>query len=137
MQLINTSVYDKETQARSKAMEETRRRKAARRDDVEKQKMRRYLQTRVSQPAQATPSSALHEILIDGLRFQVLNGGSKLLRNRGEILVSLGQKIPSSKETGVHESGTSTPKQAVVGGVTFFRSKNGNLYRSGLVKAKK
>ena len=31
----------------------------------------------------------------------------------------------------------STPKQASVGGVMFYRSKNGNLYRSGLVKAQK
>lgn len=30
-----------------------------------------------------------------------------------------------------------TPKKACVGGVTFLRSKNGNLYRSGIVKAKK
>lgn len=31
----------------------------------------------------------------------------------------------------------STPKQANVGGVVFYRSKNGNLYRSGLIKAQK
>lgn len=30
-----------------------------------------------------------------------------------------------------------TPKKAHVGGVTFLRSKNGNLYRSGIVKATK
>jgi hypothetical protein len=29
----------------------------------------------------------------------------------------------------------STPKTAAVGGVMFYRSKNGNLYRSGIVKA--
>jgi hypothetical protein len=30
-----------------------------------------------------------------------------------------------------------TPKTATVGGVKFYRSKNGNLYRSGIVKAQR
>ena len=39
--------------------------------------------------------------------------------------------------TGPLDSTSLTPKQATVGGVKFFRSKNGNLYRSGIVNAKK
>ncbi len=38
---------------------------------------------------------------------------------------------------GTFDSTKQTPKKAHVGGVTFLRSKNGNLYRSGIVKAKK
>jgi len=30
-----------------------------------------------------------------------------------------------------------TPKTATIGGVRFYRSKNGNLYRSGIVKAQR
>ncbi|KAG6999325.1 hypothetical protein G7Y79_00036g072810 [Physcia stellaris] len=43
------------------------------------------------------------------------------------------------KEKVLHVSTSAhhTPKQANVGGVTFYRSRNGNLYRSGLVKARK
>lgn len=32
---------------------------------------------------------------------------------------------------------TATPRKVVVGGVTFIRSKSGNLWRSGLVKVKR
>ena len=32
-------------------------------------------------------------------------------------------------------SAHTTPKRAVIGGVTFVRSKHGNLYRSGSVRA--
>jgi hypothetical protein len=42
-----------------------------------------------------------------------------------------------SRILGTFDSIKPTPKKAYVGGVTFLRSKNGNLYRSGIVKAKK
>lgn len=32
------------------------------------------------------------------------------------------------------DSSSPSPKTAVIGGVTFYRSRKGNLYRSGLVK---
>ncbi|MDI1491424.1 MAG: hypothetical protein OHK93_002633 [Ramalina farinacea] len=120
MQLINTNVFDKETQARSKAMAETRRERALKRDQREKRRLEQHLQTRYASPQSSTAAAMIHEITIDGLRFQVLNRGSRLMRIRDTATV-----------------GSSTPKQAVVGGVTFQRSKNGNLYRSGIVKAKK
>lgn len=40
-----------------------------------------------------------------------------------------------SRITGDDSAASSTPKSAPVGGVMFYRSKNGNLYRSGIVKA--
>ena len=82
MQLINSSVYDKETQARNKAMEETRRQKALEKDQREKHKIARHLKTLTSCAGQA--SDVAHEVLINGLRFQVADGGSKLVRIRGE-----------------------------------------------------
>ena len=82
MQLINSSVYDKESQARNRAIEETRRQKALRRDQREKQKIERHLDTLTSRAGQATVVS--HELSINGLRFQVADGGSKLVRIRGE-----------------------------------------------------
>ena len=82
MQLINSSVYDKETQARRRAMEETRRQKAIKKDQREKQKIERHLNALTSRTGPAT--NVIHEVLINGLSFQVADGGSKLLRIRGE-----------------------------------------------------
>ena len=84
MQLINSSIYDKETQFRNKAIEETRKQKAARRDQREQQKIERYLQSlaSASNPSSSTPK--VHDITVNGLRFHVLAGGGKLARIRGE-----------------------------------------------------
>ena len=135
MQLINSSVYDKETQARNRAIEETRRQKALQKDRREKQKIERHLDALTSRAGQAT--DVLHELLINGLRFHVTDGGSKLARIRGENHDNGTQGVPRSQLLGVTDSASTTPKQANIGGVTFLRSKNGNLYRSGIVKAKR
>ena len=81
--------------------------------------------------------SKVHEIQIDGIRFQVTDGGSKLIRISGEWENAGTSKIRASHDIGDSNPAHATPKQAKIGGVTFFRSKNGNLYRAGLVKAKK
>ncbi|KAG8530840.1 uncharacterized protein KY384_004197 [Bacidia gigantensis] len=136
MQLINTNILDKATQARSKAMEQTRQQKAARRDQREKQKIHKFLQDDKTIWSRAAAASNVHEVAVDGLRFKVLNGGSKLFRMRGKthyesFPCETGLKIP-----GDFDGNSSTPKHATIGGVTFMRSKNGNLYRSGIAKAK-
>lgn len=78
MQLINSAVYDKETQARTKAMEETRKLKAQRRTQREQAKVLRYAQgSTVSTPAQP---SADHQILVNDVPFKIMRGGSKLVR---------------------------------------------------------
>ena len=84
MQLINTNIFDKETQARSKAMAETRRERALKRDQREKKRLEQHLQTRYAPAQPSTAAAMIHEINIDGLRFQVLNRGSRLMRIRGE-----------------------------------------------------
>jgi hypothetical protein len=135
MQLINSSIYDKEIQVRNKAIEETRRQKALKRDEREKQKIQRHLTTLNAQPSQNIATPDVHDVLINGLRFQVLDGGSKLARIRSEDAYKGNELLLSSQHTGTADSASATPKQANVGGVTFLRSKNGNLYRSGIVKA--
>ena len=135
MQLINSSVYDKETQTRNKAIEETRRQKAFQKDQREKQKIERHLNTLTSRTGQTT--KLVHEVLINGLRFNVADGGSKLVRIRGKHLDNGTHLFSRSYFLGANDSASTTPKQADVGGVTFLRSKNGNLYRSGIVKAKR
>lgn len=135
MQLINSSVYDKETQARNKAIEETRRQKAVQKDQREKQKIERHLNALTSRAGQA--SNVVHEVSINGLRFHVANGGSKLVRILGDNHDIRTHVFLRSQLLGATEFASTTPKQANVGGVTFLRSKNGNLYRSGIVKAKR
>ena len=75
MQLINSSVFDKETQTRNKAIDETRRQKASQKDLRERDKIKRHLAG-----LSASAPTNIHEISINGLAFQVVNGGSKLLR---------------------------------------------------------
>lgn len=119
MQLINSAVYDKEAQARTKAMEETRKLKAQRRADREQTKVLRYAQSAgatVSTPAQPTA----HQILVNDVPFKIARGGSKLIRVSND---------PSTANT--------TPKRVTVAGVSFVRSKNGNLHRLGAVASKK
>ena len=135
MQLINSSVYDKETQIRNKAIEETRRQKALKRDQREKQKIERHLNILAARAGQST--SLLHEVSISGLRFQVADGGSKLVRIRGGNCGYRTRSFSCSQFSGANESMGTTPKHANVGGVTFLRSKNGNLYRAGIIRAKR
>ena len=137
MQLINSSIYSKETQVRNKAIEETRRQKALRRDEREKRKIQRHLKTLNGHPSQNVATSTAHELSINGLRFQILDGGSKLARFSSEHANNDGVFPSSLQCTDAVDSASMTPKQANVGGVIFLRSKNGNLYRSGIVKAKR
>ena len=139
MQLINTSIYDKESQTRQKAIEETRKQKALRRDQREKLKIERHLKVLRPNASQTSASSVAHEILINGLRFQVLDGGSKLGRIRGKRvdMVSRNAEFQDLGSLGPNDSANTTPRKADIGGVTFLRSKSGNLYRSGIVKARR
>lgn len=127
MQLINTSVYDQLSQQRARSMAATLEQKQHERDLREKAKLSKHFQNTSTQyyrsaagNTQVHGDSKVHEIQIDGIRFQVTDGGSKLIRVSGDS-----------------NPAHATPKQAKIGGVTFFRSKNGNLYRAGLIKAKK
>lgn len=89
MQLINTSIYDKDTQSRVKAIQETRRLKAQQRDEREKFKINKHIQRFTPKSTKVAGTSALesthttHEVTIDGIQFRVTNGGSKLVRAFG------------------------------------------------------
>lgn len=137
MQLINSAVYDKEAQARTKAMEETRKIKAQQRAQREQTKVLRYAQAAgatVSTPAQPTT----HQILVNDIPFKIARGGSKLIRVSS---TSLADRIPVSR-IGLPfiddpSTASTTPKRVTVAGVSFVRSKNGNLHRLGAVTSKK
>ncbi|KAK4243239.1 hypothetical protein C7999DRAFT_44907 [Corynascus novoguineensis] len=124
LQLINTNVYKKDAQARAAAMEQTRRQKLANRDRQERAKLVNHLNRMANGggfgAANQQAVGDKYEIAIQGVRFVVAKNGSKLV------------KVP-----GDGNSAKATPKMALVGGVKFYRSKNGNLYRHGVVKAQR
>ncbi|KAL8693134.1 MAG: hypothetical protein Q9218_001986 [Villophora microphyllina] len=114
-QLINASVLDKVTLQRKQAIDESQQHKLLDIDRWERQRMHQFLKALDTLP---TTSESTHKIEIDSLKFEILMGGSKLAR--------------------IHDSSDvtrPTPKRTIVHGVTFVRSKQGNLYRSGIVRA--
>lgn len=84
MQLINTSIYDRETQTRMKSINETLRQKALREEQREKARIAEYLHSVDSGRGKGT-APLNYETSINGLRFRVLNGGSKLSRIFGKL----------------------------------------------------
>ncbi|GKZ16433.1 hypothetical protein AbraIFM66951_007117 [Aspergillus brasiliensis] len=129
MQLINTSIYDKETQARTKAMEESRQAKAQKRAQVEQARVMSYAQgvgrvhpTGFAAPQVSTTAdpSAEYQVFVNDIPFRVSRGGGKLIR------------MSDNPNTA-----NATPKRVTVAGVAFVRSKNGNLHRLGAVTSKR
>ncbi|KAF2498372.1 hypothetical protein BU16DRAFT_481227 [Lophium mytilinum] len=120
MQLINTSVYDQISKERARSMADTTASKQSDQDAREKAKLSNYFATasRHSSHGATRKSTDIYNISIGATQFQVVDGGSKLLRL-------------SRDPTEI------TPKRHTIAGVMFVRSKNGNMYRSGLVKGKK
>ncbi|CAK7225642.1 hypothetical protein SBRCBS47491_005960 [Sporothrix bragantina] len=125
-QLINADVYEKDAQARARAIEQTRVQNLQKRDARERAKLQSHLAylSRGGRPTgssggsgTSTPPNA-YQIMIEGIPFAVAKNGSKLVKLPGDT-----------------HSASSTPKTAIVGGVKFYRSKNGNLYRHGVVRA--
>ncbi|KAI9740530.1 MAG: hypothetical protein M1834_005111 [Cirrosporium novae-zelandiae] len=139
VQLINPAIYDQETQARAKAMEETRKAKALYREEREKLKLNTYIRNHSiensNSPQTTTPPNQFY---IEDIPFRVTKGGRKIVRvssaSRQYVLRSFLKSSPSTED---EASAKRTPKSAVVGGVRFVRSKNGNLYRAQVVDQKR
>lgn len=139
MQLINSSVYEKETLARSKAMEETRKFKEQRRAEREQAKVLRYAQGPGSAAMVSTPANptAGHEIMVNDVAFRVARGGSKLIRISSAYLPCVLSHRIGLPFVDDPNTANNTPKRVTVAGVPFVRSKNGNLHRLGAVASKK
>lgn len=143
LQLINSSVYEKEAPARTRAIEETRRQKQALRDERERTKLINHINRTAinsgSGPANSTASGPKYEVLVQGIRFHVVKNGSKLVKVPGTSATQSNSNDVSTANTNSGDAGSTkpTPKLAIVGGVRFYRSKNGNLYRHGILKAQR
>lgn len=160
MQLINSTVYEKEAPARTKAIEQTRLQNQKMKDDRERAKLRNHLRYLANSHNGGGGGSgsygangrapAPYQIVVQGIPFHVVKNGSKLVKAPGVFAqlwrlppspssrCPLGPCInPTDHPPGDPNPPSSTPKTAIVGGVKFFRSKNGNLYRHGVVKAQR
>jgi hypothetical protein len=142
LQLINTSIFEKDSQKRAKAIEQTRQQKLKQRDERETAKLIRHLQR--GNNINGTSMGVTNNNILDvnGIRFRVTHGGSKLVKVPGEDWprdaskpLQLGGPVMSLWCKGDLNAAKYTPKSALVGGVRFYRSKNGNMYRSGIIKA--
>ncbi|KAK8114043.1 hypothetical protein PG999_006112 [Apiospora kogelbergensis] len=113
LQLINSNVYEKESQNRANAIEQTQRNLQLRRDQNEKARLLKYLGNDSSASVALASNNAAptsnYEVAVDGIRFHVTRQGSKLVR----------------------------APVTTIGGVKFFRTKNGNLIRHGVAKAQR
>lgn len=99
-QIVNATVFEKETRKRVKSMEELRLQKLKRKDQQERAKLEKRVKMEKS-----------HEVIVGGGVFRVSDSGAKL------------EKISGA-----------TPKVAIVSGIKFYRSKNGNLCRDTAIK---
>lgn len=147
MQLINSNVFEEKTQKRTEAIEATRKQHLASQNAREASPLTSHLHQRQGPRvaagfARANPQPNLtnagqdHVIDIQGISFRVICNGSKLVKVAG---TSSRTSPPHLGPTCSHlpgdlHSASATPKVAVVGGVQFRRSKNGNLYRQGVIK---
>ncbi|KAF5125500.1 Zinc finger CCCH domain-containing protein [Metarhizium anisopliae] len=116
-QLINANVYEKDTQNRVRAIEETRQKKLQDRKMREKIQLKDFLRHQASATnavANSKPGVGNAEIMIEGIRFHVADGGKKLVKSSDQH--------------------SATPKTAVIAGVRFHRTKTGNLVANRIVQ---
>ncbi|KAL7798557.1 hypothetical protein V8C37DRAFT_368262 [Trichoderma ceciliae] len=121
-QLINANIYEKDSQNRAKAIEETMQRKLKEQRHREKKHFGEYLRHQAdvagfTGTSMNANSTGINEILVNGIRFRVLEGGKKLV------------KVPDDPT-----SPAMTPKMTIIAGVKFHRTKTGNLVAQRIVK---
>jgi hypothetical protein len=137
-QLINSSIYEKESQNRTRAMEESWKQK-------EKQKIQRRTFKFFRNIQHTSDVVDNYEIVVQGIRFRVVKNGYKLVKVPGEGSRSAVTQERSGRTTtglclpgiGDLNAAKATPKTAMVGGARFVRSKNGNMVRYELTKSQR
>ena len=143
MQLINNSVYEKKASEKVQAIEATRLQKEKAREEKEKSKIQRHLQLLQNQNTAASTNipgqRATPELLVRDVRFIVADNGSKLVKASGDFYshIFAADILFSNLLPDDANRAKPTPKTTHVGGVTFIRSKHGNMYRAGLVRNKR
>jgi hypothetical protein len=88
LQLINSAVYEKESQARTKAIEQTRQKKQALQNEREQLKLLHFLNRVENNDGPGPGPNRQHaadryEIVVQGIQFHVTKNGSKLVKLTG------------------------------------------------------
>ncbi|CEJ90510.1 hypothetical protein VHEMI06291 [[Torrubiella] hemipterigena] len=136
-QLINASVYEKQSQSRTKAIEATRQRKLQKKYAGEKSRFNAFLQTQnVTVASVNSGAGANLEISIEDIKFIVRDGGKKLVRSSREFGNKSTRKPCASFNSFEDnlESAPTTPKTAIIAGVRFHRTKTGNLVANRVMR---
>jgi hypothetical protein len=108
MQLINASVYEERSQARQIDIEESKKAKLVERQKKRDKHERMKLYSFLQLKGQG------NQVFISGVSYRVTAQGNKL------------------EKMGIGDNG---PQRIKIGGVSFYRSKNGNYWRRGVITA--
>lgn len=132
MQLIKTSVYEQKVHERNQAsIEEKRKRKEA----TLKHGTTSLIPTDPRSVASSNGTKSGHHVTVANIKFLVADGGNKLIRIAG----THSGRYQSVHVTDLAQDDSNnlhvTPKKVNVSGVTYLRTKHGNLYRAGMVVA--
>ncbi|KAL2685456.1 hypothetical protein Neosp_006554 [[Neocosmospora] mangrovei] len=142
-QLINANVYEKETQNRAKAIEQTRQRKISGHRQREKAQFDDFMKHKASASNAQTNPTGRNELSVEGIQFRVVDGGKKLVKVSGAYTPQTVDAQCALPSADAPNALSRTPKSAVIAGVKFYRTKTGNLVanrvvndqrRSGMVK---
>lgn len=124
-QLMNKDTYDREQKQKLGQLERSR---TARRQKVNREERSRLIQH--------TSNQGSREMVVEGIRFQLRDDGSKLIRISGkQVVVPKDSSIVGElSKTDVASVSKETPRQVKIADVNFFRTKTGNLVRANAVK---
>ena len=124
-QLINKNTYARE--------QEQKVAHAQRASTAKRQKLDRDERSRL---IQYTSNQGSREMIVDGLRFQLRDDGSKLIRVSGKLATAIDNDGRDGRlnHADAQSSARGTPKKVTIADVDFFRTKNGNLVRANAVK---
>ena len=131
--VVKTGIKSKQwlSPAQRAAKEAGRKRYEQQQHQVEKDRVLEHVS---SQPRKTNSRAPKHDcVFLDGITFRVTKGGNKLVRDIGkrELFANLIPQMECSKSTDDRQSShIPTPRDSNVGGVSFRRTKNGNLVRA-------
>lgn len=116
-QLVNQKTLNREQQQEQELMEK-----------LLNKKERERPKKSVTATAHTPPQQTGRIMEVDGIAFRLSDDGSKLTRPRGMSLRTLDHGLRLSAAD--HDAQKQTPKKATIAGVTFLRTKHGNLLRA-------
>lgn len=123
-QLINRETFDREQKRKQEHDERTRATRRQKIDSEERSKLNHY-----------TSTQGNREITIEGIRYQLRNDGSKLIRISGTpASVARSGNSHAMLNFTDNDEHKETCRKVTIADVDFFRTKNGNLVRANALK---